>query len=55
MYKPGGSASAKGKGGASAATSGTSSTFADQDIKRAKIHIDHLNNQIRELGKSRDA
>ena len=55
MYKPAASASAKGKGPASGATSDTKSTVADQDLKRAKIHIDHLNNQIRELGKSREA
>ena len=55
VYKPAGSGKAKGKGAASAATLDTSSTIADQDLKRAKAHIDHLNNhQIRELGKSRD-
>ena len=55
MHKPAGSARAKGKGAASAATSDTSSTVADQDLKRAKAHIENLNRQIRELGKSRDA
>ena len=53
-FKPSAFASAKGKGAASAATSDTSSTVADQDLKRAAAHIDHLNRQIRELGKSRD-
>ena len=56
VYKPAASASAKRKSNAaSAATSDTISTVADQDLKRAKAHIDHLNNQIRELGESRDA
>ena len=55
MYKPAGSVSAKGKGAASVTTSDTSSTVAEQDLKRAAVHIDHLNNQIRELGKPRDA
>ena len=54
LNKPAGSGKAKGKGAASAATSDTSSTVADQDLKRAKAHIDHLNNQqIRELGRLR--
>ena len=55
MYKPAGSGKAKGKGAASAAMSDTSSTVADQDLKRAKAYIENLNRQIRELGKSRDA
>ena len=55
VYKPAGSGKAKGKGAASAATLDTSSTIADQDLKRAKAHIENLNRQIRELGKSRDA
>ena len=55
VYKPAGSGQAKGKGAASAATSDTSSTVADKDLKRAKAHIGNLNRQIRELGKPRDA
>ena len=55
VCKPPASAKAKGKGTASAATSDTSSTIADQDLKRAKAHIGNLNRQIRELGKPRDA
>ena len=43
MYKPAGSGKAKGKGAASAAMSDTSSTVADQDLKRAKAHIENLN------------
>ena len=47
--------SAKGKGPVSAATSNTSSTVAEADLKRAAAHIEHLKYQIKELGASRDA
>ena len=53
--KPAASAKAKGKGAVFAATSDTSSTIAEQDLKRAAAHIDDLNRQIHELAKSRDA
>ena len=55
VYKPDGSRKRYGKGAASAATSDTSSTVAEQDLKRAAVHIDHLKNQIRELDIARDA
>ena len=47
--------SAKKKGPASAATSGTISTAAEAGLKRAAAHIEHLISQITELGASRDA
>ena len=47
--------SGKGKARASAATSVTSSTVTEADLKRAAAHIEHLKDQIKELGASRDA
>ena len=47
--------SAKGKGPVSAATSSTSATVAEADLKRAAAHIEHLKDQIKELGESRGA
>ena len=60
-FKPGpakaGASSAKGKGkpAASAATSDTSSTVAEADLKRAAAHIEHLKDQLHQLGAPRDA
>ena len=47
--------SGKGKARAPAATSITSSTVAEADLKRATAHIEQLKVQIKELGASRDA
>ena len=47
-----GSAKGKGKHAAAAATSNSNSTVADADLKRAVSHIEHLNDQIKQLGAS---
>ena len=49
------SGSGKRKGLASAATSNTSSTVAEADLKRATAHIEYLKDQLKQLGASRDA
>ena len=49
------SSSSKRKGPASAATSNTSATVAEADLKRATAHIEHLKDQLKQLGASRDA
>ena len=49
------SGSGKRKGPASAATSNMSSTVAEADLKRATAHIEHLKDQLKQLGASRDA
>ena len=49
-----GSAKGKGKHAATAATSSSSSTVADADLQRAKSHIAHLQNQIRQTQTQRD-
>ena len=46
---------AKGKARAPAATSNSSSTVAEADLKRATAYIEQLKDQIKELGASRDA
>ena len=53
--KPGtGSAKGKEKPASTAATSSSSSTVADADLKRALSHIGFLNDQLRQLAASRD-
>jgi hypothetical protein len=49
------SAKGKAKGDAGAAPSSASSTVAEADLKRAKIFISNLQNQLRTLTASRDA
>ena len=44
------SSSAKKKGPASAATSNTSPTVAEADLKRATAHIEHFKDQLKQLG-----